>query len=347
MATRFAYCRLNQVDELIAFIRDHWNRDHILAKSRALLDWQHRDETRERYNFLLAMDSEVGIVGVLGFIPTSRYDPALEGQNETIWLTTWKARPAFAHGIGLMLLRGMMLRTAPARIGTVGLNPATRPIYQALGFRTGKLTRHFLLNPAIAAPRLSKIPAGFHAAGAQPGAIRSFALLAESNLAAATDGLNFGPETSPHRSVTYMLNRYLRHPFYRYEAHLAEGPGNKAALLITRLCHHDGASALRVVDAMAAPDILADCGEALRALLANSGAEYLDFYSSGHSDALRRAGLEDVGEHPGLVLPCHFEPFERSNIELNYSLLGAEGEVAIFKGDADQDRPSRLQETTP
>ena len=194
----------------------------------------------------------------------------------------------------------------------------------------------------IAAPRLAKIPDGFHAIEAQPGAIRSFARLTEGNLAEATECLDFGTKTSPRRSVNYVLNRYLRHPFYRYEAHLAEGSGNKAALLITRLCHHDGASALRVVDAMAAPDILADCGEALRVLLANSSAEYLDFYSSAHRDALLRAGLDEVGEHPGLVLPCHFEPFERSNIELNYSFLGAEGEIAIFKGDADQDRPSRL-----
>ncbi|OJT97112.1 MAG: hypothetical protein BGN82_01045 [Alphaproteobacteria bacterium 65-7] len=345
MATSFAYCRLDQVDELIAFIRDHWSSGHILAKSRAFLDWQHRDEAQDRYNFLLASDSKAGIVGVLGFIPSSRYDSTFTGRDETIWLTTWKARPDFAHGIGLMLLRGLMSRTAPACIGAVGLNPATRAIYQALGFRTGKLARHFLLNPAVSDWKLAEIPSGFRAAAVKTSAIRRFTRVTEGELGGIVTGLDFGADAAPRRSPTYIINRYLRHPYYKYEVHFAAGANRKAALLVTRLCHHDGASALRVVDAIAAPGILADCGEAFNDLLASTGSEYLDFYSSSHGDALRSAGVENIAEHPGLVLPCYFEPFERSNIELNYSLLGVDGEVAIFKGDADQDRPSRLEET--
>lgn len=344
MATTFAYCRLDQVDDLTAFLRTHWNPEHILVKSRAFLDWQHRDEEKECYNFLLAMDSSAGIVGVLGFIPTSRYDPAFSGEDETIWLTTWKVRDDFARGLGLMLLRGMMMRTAPARIGTVGLNPATQPIYQALGFRTGKLTRHFLLNPAIATPKLATIPPEFARAVAAPGSIDRFALLPEQDLLETGRDLNFGVD-APRRALPYVLNRYLRHPFYRYQAHLAAGANGKAALLISRLCRHGNASALRLVDVLAAPDILAECSVAFSDLLESSGAEYLDFYCSGHGAALRHAGLRDLAECPGLILPGYFEPFENSNVDLNYSLLGAEGDIVLCKGDADQDRPSRLQET--
>lgn len=343
MATSFAYCRLDQVDDLTAFIRDYWNPDHILVKSRAFLDWQHRDEANARYNFLLAMDSNVGIAGILGFIPTSRYDASFAGQDETIWLTTWKVRSDFAHGLGLMLLRGMMMRTAPARIGTVGLNPATRQIYEALGFRTGKLTRHFLLNPAITAPKLADVPAGFERNPSMAsGGIACFAPLTERELLSAASGLDFG-EATPRRSLAYIRNRYLQHPFYSYQAHLAARDG-KAALLISRLCEHDGASALRLVDILATPDLLAACGEAFASLLTDSGAEYLDFYCCGHANALRRAGLRDLAECPGLVLPGYFEPFERTNVELNYSLLDADGDIVLCKGDADQDRPSRPPE---
>lgn len=348
MATSFAYCRLDQVDELTAFIHDHWSSEHVLVKSRALLDWQHRDAERERYNFLLAEDAGVGIAGILGFIPTSRYDPAFVGLDETIWLTTWKVRSDFAHGLGLMLLRGIMMRTAPARIGTVGLNPATRPIYQALGFQTGKLARYFLLNPDISAPKLAEVPSGLdRTASALPGAIHRFTPLAEQDLVDATRHWDFGAGGAPRRSVIYMLNRYLHHPFYRYQAHLATGVGNKAALLITRLCHHEKASAMRVVDVLAAPGILENCAAAFSEMLATSGAEYLDFYCSGHSDALVRAGLRDLAEYPDLVLPSYFEPFVPSNVDLNYSILNAEDNALLCKGDADQDRPSRLPEVSP
>jgi hypothetical protein len=51
------FCDLDAVDELMTFIRDHWSADHILGHSRALMDWQHRDEAAGRYNFLLARDS--------------------------------------------------------------------------------------------------------------------------------------------------------------------------------------------------------------------------------------------------------------------------------------------------
>ena len=40
------------------------------------MDWQHRDDANKRYNFIAARDSENGIVGILGFILASRYDPA-------------------------------------------------------------------------------------------------------------------------------------------------------------------------------------------------------------------------------------------------------------------------------
>src|ERR1700722_4147959 len=154
-------CTLEDRGELMAFIRDYWSATHVLARSRALMDWQHKDEANKRYNFIAARDSEKGIVGILGFILASRFDPALARDAETLWLTTWKVRPDFAHGLGLVLLRKLDSMLAPKWIGTVGLNPAIRGIYQALGYRVGMLTRHFMLNRALADYRLARVPTEF------------------------------------------------------------------------------------------------------------------------------------------------------------------------------------------
>ena len=50
-------------------------------------------------------------MGILGFILASRYDPSLASGDETLWLTTWKVRPDFAHGLGLVLLRSDSMMT--------------------------------------------------------------------------------------------------------------------------------------------------------------------------------------------------------------------------------------------
>jgi len=140
-----------------------------------------------------------------------------------------------------------------------------------------------------------------------------------------------------------LLNRYLHHPFYRYRAWLATG-GSASAVFITRNCTHDGAVALRIVDFLGAPRVLAKAGAAFQRLLAEYAAEYLDFYCCGLSEELAAAGLRDLQGDAGLILPAYFEPFVARNVDLHYALKGPGGRLIICKGDADQDRPNMLQD---
>src|SRR5687768_1045148 len=101
MKTRIDFCALDAVGELMEFLREHWSANHILARSREVLDWQHRNEAEGRYNFLVARDEGGRIVGVLGFIPSSRYDPSL-ARDETVWLALWKVVQGYSAGLGLL-----------------------------------------------------------------------------------------------------------------------------------------------------------------------------------------------------------------------------------------------------
>ena len=157
MSLRIGLCALDEVEDLRAFFRNHWSPDHVLARSLRVLDWQHRDGDLG-YNFILARTQAGEIIGMLGFIPSGRYDRSLMGSAETIWLTTWKARSNIAPGLGLMLLRTLGKARPSAWIGTVGLNPATRKIYEALGYQTGVLARHYLLNREATSFRLAVVP---------------------------------------------------------------------------------------------------------------------------------------------------------------------------------------------
>ena len=69
------------------------------------------------------------IIGILGYISTMRFDPALAADN-VVWLTTWKVRDdAGVAGVGLALLQHLAAHEPHIAIGAIGLNPATRPIY--------------------------------------------------------------------------------------------------------------------------------------------------------------------------------------------------------------------------
>jgi len=66
------------------FIHEYWRPDHVLSKSRQLMDYQHFNG--EAYNFVVAIEGEK-IYTALGFIPTRQYDPAIERFD--IWLAIW------------------------------------------------------------------------------------------------------------------------------------------------------------------------------------------------------------------------------------------------------------------
>lgn len=332
---------LADIPALMEFVREHWGSGHVLATSRALFEWQHADLSHDRCNFVVARDEQGAIVGMLGYIPLSRYDGSLkEGDRQTVWLTTWKMRADLARGAGLGLLLHVHKLFPSARVGTVGLNPATRGIYDALGYRTGALTRHALLKPGLPEPALMQWAVA-HAVPALPGGRARVEPLSADRFMAATEGLGLddGPAV-PVKSRAYIVARYLQHPFYDYRAWLVSDD-DAHAVLVTRTCAHAGACAVRVVDFIGWPQALLRAGNAFSTMLGD--AEYLDFFAAGLDEELRSAGLVDAATVEGLVLPGHFEPFERRNVALLYSLRHAAGQrIVVCKGDADQDRPNRI-----
>jgi hypothetical protein len=331
------FCGLDAVDALMRFIREHWSETHILGHSRALMDWQHRNEADGRYNFMLARDDAGAIVGILGFIPSSRYDPALGAGDETIWFAMWKVLETAPTGAGLMLIRELQKRIRPRWIGTVGLNDYVREIYRALGYTTATLDRYYRLNRRRATDRLIVCPSGWPDPVEKQGSTRLVPI--DAQMLAAMDPA-LGTAQSPRKTPQGLVTRYLSHPFYDYHAYRVEGA--ETAVIVTRLCAHEDAVALRIVDILGPASALAGAAAALDALMAETGAEFIDFYLSGGDEALAAAGFSKLDAQGGLVLPSYFEPFDRSNVEVVYALKGPDTNLTICKGDADQDRPNIL-----
>ena len=344
MAVTIGRCGREEIQDVVRFIDDHWKRGHALVTSRTLLDWQHRNPDGG-YSFVVARQDGV-VIGILGYISTMRFDPALAPDN-VVWLTTWKVRDdAGVAGVGLALLQYLVAHEAHVGIGAIGLNPATRPIYQAFGYRIGELehyvmpnrtARRFELATLSAAPTLAR--AAEHAAAPVTGRSlsdpRDFEPLIELTPSAA--GI-------PRKTARYFVSRYVQHPLYSYRVVALTDVDAVVGLVVTRLAEHNGHKALRIIDSLGGPHLIPRIGAVVQSLLRECGAEYADVYNAGiDAAAFECAGFRRVDPDGAEIVPDHFEPFERRNVRLWYAIKAA-GEPVLFKGDADQDRPNLVPE---
>ena len=343
MGATLGLCRADDLPDLLRFLDEHWKRGHAFTICRPLLDWQHRGD--DAYSFVLARREHDGdLIGILGFLPTRRFDPALADDN-TLWLTTWKVRDDAADaGLGLRMLRFLTDAERHVAVGAITVNAGTQPIYARLGYRVGELHHYVLPNPDAAPFGLAAIDGAIVRHGEPDDASRTVDAVAVDAEELLDGPMSFelqgGRGSVPHKTARYFAGRYLRHPIYRYGVYALLDQAAPCALMATRLAEHEGRRALRIVDYVGSADVLARAGRAIREIIGQQGAEYADVYNAGIDPAVfARAGFAHVDPEGGMVVPDHFEPFERRNVRLWFSMK-SESDPVLFKGDADQDRPN-------
>ena len=333
-------------EAIVTFIEQHWRKDHAFVKSRTLLDWQHFDPETRRYNFILGVQRATGqIHGLLGIIPLSQFDPGI-GFERLVWMAIWKVRDD-ARGVrlGRHLMSHLEDVLQPEIVSTVAASGMTLPMYQARGFLGGRLSHYFLLNPAVAEFKLAANvgPAHRRSPASRSGPIRRLVPAFEDDLRACAEVFS-SQEAVPRKTPEYLVRRYLRHPFYRYQAWAILEATEPLGLLVTRICSHEDAHAIRIVDFVGRSSALRGLGVEWVRLMTEHKAEYVDFCNSGisHED-LAASGFLRRDPAGDLVIPNYFEPFVRENIEIGYVIRLKKGlPYRVVKGDSDQDRPNLL-----
>ena len=137
---------LKEIDfsKVSKFINDEWKEDHILSKSKELFDWQYLNENNT-YNFII-LKNKNEILGILGFIPSYRYDKNLINKN-IIWLALWKISERIEiKGIGLKMLSFLQKNVAHIGIGANGINKSLPNMYRALRYQAGHLNHYYSVN---------------------------------------------------------------------------------------------------------------------------------------------------------------------------------------------------------
>ena len=334
-------------EALVRFIDQHWRKNHIFVTCRELLDWQHFDQTRRRYNFVIGIETKTqAIHGVLGFIPLSQFDQGIEIER-FCWLAIWKIQDA-AQGqeLGRRLLSYLEDNIKPDILSTVAASAMTLRMYQARGYQTGRLSHHFILNPEksdfhLVTMKNANCP---NATASAKNTGKKIEPASESDIINETADCFLSQKGAPLKSPNYLINRYLRHPFYRYQAYKIREGLKTTGVIVTRVCSHEDSRAIRIVDFIGPSRALRGLQNQWTLLLTSFDAEYIDFYSVGIDEGdLSASGFNRREEECELVIPSYFEPFSNENVEIDYMISTPPGQTyRIVKGDSDQDRPNLL-----
>lgn len=331
---KIRFCHVSERSLLLQFIDDNWKKNHIFTQDTALLDWQHLDKIHKRYNFVVAYNEKTDeFDAILGFIPTYQFDNSLEKHNE-LWLAIWKIKDNVQVS-GLQLLFYLKTKLKPKLISSIGITENVRGIYDALKFKRGILNQFYILPKEYIScisnikniPKLVTIKNNY--------ALRDIDF---HQYIKSIQSVIESVECSMHKSLDYIENKFLAHPYYTYKLIGVFRDDTMVSLFIVRKILLGSNSCLRIVDYYG-PFIKQSLYSEFINLLKVEESEYIDFlcYLEDYS-MVTNMGFILKSEDD--IIPEYFEPYIQKNIDIEFAYSSRKNNIRIFKADSDQDRPS-------
>jgi GNAT superfamily N-acetyltransferase len=313
---RIDWLPLERLEELQAFVDEHWRRGHVLARDAELLRWQHRRRSDPDTLAVLVAEEDGRLLAMLGWI---EFD-ACAGEERVAgaWMTNWLVVPgARGSGLGLALVRHAMAN-AYEFIGALGANAATLHVLGAAGFaevgmhRWVRVFDEKTLHEFLGGRDYRELPAPSAPAG---------------------DGF-----VGACRDEPFLDWRYREHPRFRYE--LLRDESGFATYRIEQVAG-TSAKVMRITDLLGGDALASALVEAAR----RERVVFADFYCTS---ARFGRPLEDAGFAPADGLPGRFQPLDFSDrpIVSNFwaaPRLGADfaaGDLYVTRADSDLDRPN-------
>lgn len=335
------FCQEDEVNELVLFIDTCWKKNHIFVSSREILDWQHYDMVNKRYNFVIAKHRRNDeIHSILGFVPTYQFDSLIEPVE--IWLCIWKTREDITvKGLGSALVYYLKTHINIETISQLGISDINISISRRWGFETG-IANHFYFPNGKIQERLStnrnniKLTASNQAGWSlQPMSFEEFIGLDSGCIALK--------RVNRYKSKRYYINRFVKHPVYRYVFFSVKYHNEIYSVIVARECGDGVSKCLRICDYIGDIHCWENVIFDLQTLMNHEAYEYIDFLVVGLSpQILEQVGFVDRRRNPTTIIPNYFEPFLKENVDLAYAFktVNPKVKVLLCKADSDQDRPN-------
>ncbi len=329
---RFAI--IDDVDDIMKFIHNHWKKNHILSQNKNLFSYEHQDNNR--INFVIHRDSKNKLDGILGFIKSS-------SNNSDIWTVVWKALSNKEHPmLGIELFDFLRKSKDYNVLLSPGINVKSIGIYKYLGIYTGYLRQFVLINDKIKKFKIAKILDKKYLQQVQFIENNKYNLKQLSEREVLFDFEKY-KETIPYKDKRYFIKRYFNHPIYKYDVYGIFKNSEIHSLLVTRVVSKNGSNVLRIVDFIGDQEVLKFVTQNLYEKITDEKYEYMDFMCFGFdNELLLKAGFHQINsDSSDLIIPNHFSPFVSENIKINFFADTSQIEkVRMCKADGDQDRPS-------
>ena len=321
------------------FIKKNWVDKVNLPKLKKIFKWQYQNNSF--YNFYAAYKLKK-IVGVQGFISSKHYDKNLN--NDQIFLAFLRVIDGKHIGVGLKLHMNIVKENNPKFIGVVNIDKPTHNFHKWLGFTIHQMDHHFMYSQTINKFQILKFTNLKNLKNLKKNKTSIIELNSQNINRLLND--DFYDAQIPKKSNEFIINRYLKHPVYKYIVLLIKKNKTPKVIMVIRPIKIKETTVLRFVDYIGSEKSFLLTSIVSNELLEKFNAEYIDIYSYGISkDVFKNAGYINRYNQKGLVVPNHFEPFEKRNVNLFCAFKSKlnNKKIKIFKGDGDGDRPSILQ----
>lgn len=337
----FRLATIDDVDNIMLFIKKEWGEKHILANDKELFLWQYGASEYSDFksiNVVLAINKSKEIVGMIGFIPYSNYEKKLHISTA---ITKTKSKGLIPM-TGIELMKRQMKLVGESANFASGTNPETiLPIFKKVfGHITGVMKQYYILNLNkekynVAIPSTNKTNHTFVSTEYKLEEVYSFDdLVKKYDLTEENEYMSI-------KAPNYIKKRFFEHPYYNYKALLVINDLNKCVgVLFAREISIENTIILRIVDYRGKLENLEKIGSALNKLISDKDYEYVDLMVSDLSMIdISKSGFQLLDDDDAII-PNYFEPFVRKNVKIYFQ---ESQNIVIFKADGDQDRPNIMR----
>lgn len=337
------FCKEDEYDDLKTFLKKYWKENHIFVLCKEIFDFQHLDSEKHRYNYVIAREKKSGdIHSVLGFVPTSQFDKHID--HTMVWPCIWKSRKDINRkGLGVTMYHFLKSNINIETISILGISEIALSIYKHWNFQTGKIEQYVMPNFAFKEHLAMGLTRHYSRFVRNTIDTLQLSEIAEEEYEKIDPNDYVFQNISIYKSKEYYLNRFFKHPIYKYQF-LQIKDGNKImAILVVRACGDNISKCLRIVDYIGRVDYMIGVKNQLQNYLQKNLYEYIDFVEVGiDSSVLMEAGFVNRREYKNVIVPNYFEPFLQENVDLDYAYktIMPHTKAIFFKADADQDRPN-------
>jgi len=330
------------------FINLNFKKNHILVKNDKLFKWQYQNK---KINCVIAKQGDK-LVGIYLYIPLDQFDKRLSN-NRHIFGSLWTVKGFKKNKrsnlekqnliIALRLFQKTFKLLKPNLDVAVGLDSRFYKFHRSQKYEKIKeLNHHFIVSPFIKKFKILDNSLFLKFVKMKKNSISRIKFQKIKNLThlKKINIDNLFKHQLPTKSKDYLINRYLKHPIYKYDIY-AVYEKSIISLCVFRILNYKNTNIIRFVDYVGSNNSFALLKNFFVEILKKYNAEYLDFHSFGIPlNILKKSGL--IEKKLKMIIPNYFEPFVNENVAISagYRRYNANGNVRIFKGDADQDRPS-------